>query len=198
MRIDTRWGSGGVERYRRYATELVAFEPDVILVGGAATGPLQQVTRKVPIVFAGVVDPVGAGFVESLARPGGNTTGFTLRTWASSSATDLEVMRRLDRLHLEFPFAGSRMSRGLLAAEGCKSAAGSQKRMGIEALYRRPSTTKAAPRAVVACNRSQWKRRSASRHWRMLWLVTASRTSSTRARARSSRHRSARVQSCAR
>ncbi len=70
VRIDTRWGAGDVERYRRYATELVALDPDVILTGGAATGPLQRVTRKVPIVFAGVVDPVGAGFVESLGASG--------------------------------------------------------------------------------------------------------------------------------
>src|SRR5258707_1399477 len=67
----------------------------------------------------------------------------------SVSATDLEVMRRLDRLHLEFPFAGSRMLRGLLAAEGCKIGRRHvktlMKRMGIEALYRRPRTTKPAP-----------------------------------------------------
>ena len=67
----------------------------------------------------------------------------------SVSATDLEVMRRLDRLHLEFPFAGSRMLRGLLAAEGCKigrrHVKTPMKRMGIEALYRRPRTTKPEP-----------------------------------------------------
>ena len=67
----------------------------------------------------------------------------------SVSASDLEVMRRLDRLHLEFPFAGSRMLRGLLAAEGCKTGRRHvktlMKRMGIEALYRRPRTTKPEP-----------------------------------------------------
>jgi putative ABC transport system substrate-binding protein len=77
VRLDYRWGAGDVERYRRYAAELVALKPDVILAGGAATGPLQQATRTVPIVFAALVDPVGAGFVASLARPGGNITGFT-------------------------------------------------------------------------------------------------------------------------
>ena len=77
MRIDTRWGAGDAERNRRYAAELVALAPDVILADGSATvAPLQQATRTVPIVFAHVADPVGAGFVDSLARPGGNATGF--------------------------------------------------------------------------------------------------------------------------
>src|SRR5437588_3461845 len=77
MRIDTRWAAGDAERIRKYAAELAALSPDVILAaGGPTVGPLQQVTRTVPIVFAIVTDPVGAGYVESLARPGGNTTGF--------------------------------------------------------------------------------------------------------------------------
>ena len=79
MRIDVRWGAVDADRYRKYAEELVALAPDVILAGSsAALGPLQQATRTVPIVFAGVVDPVGAGYVDSLARPGGNVTGFAL------------------------------------------------------------------------------------------------------------------------
>jgi putative ABC transport system substrate-binding protein len=79
VRIDTRWASGDVERIRTHAAELVALGPDVILAGGgAAMGPLQQATRTVPIVFTQTPDPVGAGFVASLARPGGNATGFTL------------------------------------------------------------------------------------------------------------------------
>ena len=69
--------AGDADRLRRYAAELVALAPDVILATGTSTvGPLQQATRTVPIVFAVVADPVGAGFVESLARPGGNATGF--------------------------------------------------------------------------------------------------------------------------
>src|SRR5262245_2310751 len=76
LEIDVRWGAGDVERYRRYAAELVALKPDVILAGGGSVGPVQQVTRTVPIIFAAVFDPVGAGFVASLARPGGNITGF--------------------------------------------------------------------------------------------------------------------------
>jgi ABC-type uncharacterized transport system substrate-binding protein len=77
LRIDYRWAAGDADRLRRDAAELVALAPDVILASGTSTvGPLQQTTRTVPIVFAGVADPVGAGFVDSLARPGGNTTGF--------------------------------------------------------------------------------------------------------------------------
>ena len=78
IRIEYRWSAGDAERTRRYAAELVALAPDVILAGNTSTvGPLQQATQTVPIVFAGVVDPVGAGFVDSLARPGGHTTRFT-------------------------------------------------------------------------------------------------------------------------
>ena len=77
MRIEYRWGAGDADRTRGYAAELVALAPDVILTSGAsALAPLLQATRSVPVVFAQVPDPVGAGFVNSLARPGGNTTGF--------------------------------------------------------------------------------------------------------------------------
>jgi putative tryptophan/tyrosine transport system substrate-binding protein len=77
VRIDTRWAAGDADRIRRYVAELVALAPDVILATGSATvGPLLQATRTVPIVFVGVPDPVGAGFVESLARPGGNAHRF--------------------------------------------------------------------------------------------------------------------------
>jgi len=77
MRIEYRWGAGDADRTRGYAAELVALAPDVILTSGAsALAPLLQATRSVPIVFAPVPDTVGAGFVNSLARPGGNTTGF--------------------------------------------------------------------------------------------------------------------------
>jgi putative ABC transport system substrate-binding protein len=78
LRIDTRWGAGDPDRFRKYAGELVALTPDVILASSGATMPaLLQATRTVPIVFAVVIDPVGAGFVASLARPGGNVTGFS-------------------------------------------------------------------------------------------------------------------------
>src|SRR5262245_65522332 len=73
LRIDRRWTEGDAERGRQHATELVALAPDVILTtGSAGLIPLLQVTRTIPIVFTIVPDPVGAGFVDSLARPGGN------------------------------------------------------------------------------------------------------------------------------
>jgi putative ABC transport system substrate-binding protein len=78
VRIEYRWAGGDADRIRRYAAELVGLAPDVILTTGSfGLGPLQQATRSVPIVFVAVVDPVGAGFVASLAQPGGNITGFT-------------------------------------------------------------------------------------------------------------------------
>ena len=77
VRIEYRWGLGDPDRLRKYAAELVALAPDVILAAGAlAVASLQQTNRSVPIVFANGVDPVGAGYVATLARPGGNTTGF--------------------------------------------------------------------------------------------------------------------------
>jgi putative ABC transport system substrate-binding protein len=77
VRLEYRFAAGDAERIRRYAVELVALAPDVILASGAVNvGPLLTATRTVPIVFVNVADPVGAGFVDSLARPGGNATGF--------------------------------------------------------------------------------------------------------------------------
>ena len=79
LRIDIRWGAGDVDRLRRYAAELVSLAADIILGQGSSTmRPLLQATRTVPIVFPVSSDPVGAGFVDSLARPGGNATGFLL------------------------------------------------------------------------------------------------------------------------
>ena len=95
VRIDTRWGEGDAERYRRYAAELVALAPDVILVNGpAALAQLQQATRSLPIVFTNVTDPVGAGFVVSVARPGGNATGFMLSEY-STSGKWLELLKEI-------------------------------------------------------------------------------------------------------
>jgi putative tryptophan/tyrosine transport system substrate-binding protein len=79
IQIDYRFGAGDPDLFRKYAAELVALAPNVILAQGAvALQPLLQVTRVVPIVFVVVADPVGRGFVASLARPGGNATGFSL------------------------------------------------------------------------------------------------------------------------
>jgi putative tryptophan/tyrosine transport system substrate-binding protein len=78
VRIDYRWGGSNADDIRKYAAELVALAPDVILAhSSASVAPLLLATRTVPLVFTIVADPVGAGFVESLARPGGNATGFT-------------------------------------------------------------------------------------------------------------------------
>jgi putative ABC transport system substrate-binding protein len=95
VRIDTRWGAGDPERVRKQAAELLALAPDVILASGSSTmGPLLHLTRAVPIVFAVVVDPVGAGFVDSLARPGGNATGFTQFEYGISGKW-LELLKQI-------------------------------------------------------------------------------------------------------
>ena len=78
LRIDTRWGGGDADLIRKYAAELVALAPEVVLApGGTVVGALQQASRTVPIVFVNVTDPVGRGYVASLAQPVGNATGFT-------------------------------------------------------------------------------------------------------------------------
>jgi len=83
--IDIRWSTGNNTDFRKYAMELVALGPEVILAYSSdVVAPLLQVTRTVPIVFAVVVDPVGAGYVDSLARPGGNITGFTVFEYSMS------------------------------------------------------------------------------------------------------------------
>ena len=93
--IEYRWAGGDANRMRRYAAELVALAPDVILAsGGFGMGPLQQATRTVPIVFVNVTDPVGAGFVDSLARPGGNATGFLLVEYGIG-AKWLELLKQI-------------------------------------------------------------------------------------------------------
>src|SRR5262249_8269290 len=94
LRIDTRWG-GDVERIRRSAMELVALTPDVILsIGTNAAVALQQATHTVPVVFTAVTDPAGAGFVQSLAQPGGNMTGFTFFGFGTS-AKWLELLKEI-------------------------------------------------------------------------------------------------------
>ena len=77
VRIDYRWATGDADLFQRYAEEILALVPDVILASAApSVQALQRATRSVPIVFANVSDPVASGFVQSLSRPGGNTTGF--------------------------------------------------------------------------------------------------------------------------
>jgi putative ABC transport system substrate-binding protein len=85
VRIDARWAAGNADNFRKYAAELVALAPDGILATSTqAVAALQQATHTVPIVFVLVIDPVGAGLVASLARPGGNTTGFTVFEYGMS------------------------------------------------------------------------------------------------------------------
>jgi putative ABC transport system substrate-binding protein len=95
VRIDTRWATTDAAEIRRHAAELAALAPDVILAQAAPTlGPLLQATRTVPIVFTVVADPVGAGFVDSLARPGGNATGF-MNFEYSLSGKWLELLKEI-------------------------------------------------------------------------------------------------------
>lgn len=94
-RIDIRWGAGDAENMRKYAAELVTLTPDVMLAtGGTTVGPLLQASRTVPIVFANVPDPVGSGFVDSLAQPGGNATGFVQFEY-SLSGKWLELLKQI-------------------------------------------------------------------------------------------------------
>jgi putative ABC transport system substrate-binding protein len=90
VRIDIRRGEDDADRERQYAAELVALAPDVILASGTlGVAALQRLTRTLPIVFVGVGDPVGAGFVDTLARPGGNTTGFMVYEYSLSGGRNL-------------------------------------------------------------------------------------------------------------
>jgi putative tryptophan/tyrosine transport system substrate-binding protein len=95
VRIDYRWSAGKIEEIRRHAAELAALAPDVIVAPGTSSmGPLLQATQTVPIVFVLVSDPVGAGYVDSLARPGGNATGFAQYDY-SLSAKWLELLKQI-------------------------------------------------------------------------------------------------------
>ena len=95
VRVDLRWGGGDPELYRSHAAELVALAPDVFLAAGAIVArALQRATRTIPIVFANAVDPVGMGFVASLARPGGNATGFTIFEF-SMGGKWLELLKQI-------------------------------------------------------------------------------------------------------
>jgi putative tryptophan/tyrosine transport system substrate-binding protein len=95
VRIETRWPAGDADLVRKYAAELVGLAPDVLIATSSpSAGALRQVTRSVPIVFANVIDPVGAGLVASLARPGGNITGFSAFEY-SLSGKWLELLREI-------------------------------------------------------------------------------------------------------
>jgi putative tryptophan/tyrosine transport system substrate-binding protein len=95
LQIDARWYAGNMDDNRKNAAELVALAPEVIVASGSATvGPLLQATRTIPIIFTVVPDPVGAGYVESLARPGGNATGFTTFEYGIA-AKWLELLKQI-------------------------------------------------------------------------------------------------------
>ena len=95
VRIDYRWGGGGADAMAKYAAELVALAPDVILAAtSSSVVALQRITRTIPIVFVQVIDPVSAGFVASLARPGGNATGFTIIEYGFSGKW-LELLKEV-------------------------------------------------------------------------------------------------------
>jgi putative tryptophan/tyrosine transport system substrate-binding protein len=94
IRLDIRFGGGDVDRFRTYAVELVALAPDVLLGSGPTLRWLQEATRTVPIVFTGVNDPVGGGYVASLARPGGNMTGFS-GTEYSANAKSVQLLKQI-------------------------------------------------------------------------------------------------------
>ena len=95
IRVETRWAGNKSDDIRRHVAELVALAPDVILANGTSTlGPLLQVSRTIPIVFVQVTDPVGSGYVESLARPGGNATGFAASEYGVSGKW-LEVLKQI-------------------------------------------------------------------------------------------------------
>src|SRR5262249_61380127 len=94
VRIELRWPGADADRIRAYAAELVNLKPDVIVAGGTSSlAPLSQATRTIPIVFAQVSDPVRAGFVKSLVRPGGNITGFALYEWAIAADQASRLVR---------------------------------------------------------------------------------------------------------
>jgi putative tryptophan/tyrosine transport system substrate-binding protein len=95
VRIEYRWGAGDLDRFRRYAAELVALSPDVVLASaGSIVGALQQASRTVPIVFVTTIDPVGGGWVESPSRPGTNATGFASFEF-SMSGKWLELLKEI-------------------------------------------------------------------------------------------------------
>ena len=95
LNVDVRWGEDDAERERQYAKELLALAPDAVLAGGSlGVAAFQQFTHTVPIVFASVADPVGGGFVDNLAHPGGNTTGFMLFEY-SLSGKWVELLKQI-------------------------------------------------------------------------------------------------------
>jgi len=152
VRIDIRAGAGDVDRIRSYADELVALAPDVILATGAAgIAPLLKATRAVPVVFMNVVDPVGAGFVDSLARPGGNATGFVSFEYGLSVKW-LELLKEVaPRVTRVAVIRDPDISAGIGQFGAIQAAAPS---LGLELIAVSPRTAGEVERAIAAFARA--------------------------------------------
>src|SRR6516162_2685293 len=152
VQIDIRAGAGDADRIRRYAEELVALRPDVILATGAAViAPLLKATRTVPLVFTNVVDPVGAGFVDSLVRPGGNVTGFVSFEYGLS-AKWLELLKEIaPRVTREAVIRDPNISAGTGQFGAIQGAASS---VGLELIAVNPREASEIERAIAAFGRT--------------------------------------------
>ena len=152
VRIDIRAGAGDADRIRSYADELVALAPDVILATGAAgIAPLLKATRAVPVVFMNVVDPVGAGFVDSLARPGGNATGFVSFEYGLSVKW-LELLKEVaPRVTRVAVIRDPDISAGIGQFGAIQAAAPS---LGLELIAVSPRTAGEVERAIAAFART--------------------------------------------
>jgi putative tryptophan/tyrosine transport system substrate-binding protein len=152
LRIDIRWGESDAERHRKYAAELVELAPDIILASGTpSVAALQQATRTLPIVFVSVVDPVGAGVVDTLARPGGNTTGFMLFEY-SLSGKWLELLKQIAPRLTQVAVLRDRVNPSGLAEFGVIQAVAQSLRVEVSAVIVRDAGE--IERAVTAFARS--------------------------------------------
>jgi len=152
VQIDIRTGAGDADRIRRHAEELVGLAPDVILATGtAAVAPILKATRTVPVVFTNVVDPVGAGFVDSLARPGGNVTGFVSFEYGLS-AKWLELLKEIaPRVTRVAVIRDPNISAGTGQLGAIQAAASS---LGLELIAVNPREASEIERAITAFART--------------------------------------------
>jgi len=152
MRIDIRWGEDKIDLEHKYAAELVALAPDVILASGTmSVSALQALSRTLPIVFAAVADPAGAGFVESLARPGGNATGFMLYEYSLGGKV-LELLRQIAPGVTRVAVLRNPTNPGLLATFG--AVRGAAQLLGVEVIAVDTRDADVIERGVAAFARS--------------------------------------------
>jgi putative tryptophan/tyrosine transport system substrate-binding protein len=152
MRIDIRWGEDKIDLEHKYAAELVALAPDVILASGTmSVSALQGLSRTLPIVFAAVADPAGAGFVESLARPGGNATGFMLYEYSLGGKV-LELLRQIAPGVTRVAVLRNPTNPGLLATFG--AVRGAAQLLGVEVIAVDTRDADVIERGVAAFARS--------------------------------------------